>query len=112
MRTKAVLLSLLLAASGSAAAREVSPTPPMGWNSWDAYGLTIDEADFKANAAELARLHAYGWTYAVIDQGWYMRHPSGDKLQSRDFVWDANGILVPAENRFPSAAGGKGFKRF
>lgn len=29
---------------------EVAPTPPMGWNSWDSFGLTIDEANFKANA--------------------------------------------------------------
>ncbi len=23
------------------------PDPPMGWNSWDSYGTTIDEAQFK-----------------------------------------------------------------
>jgi len=28
-------------------AQNPAPTPPMGWNSWDAYGLTINEADFK-----------------------------------------------------------------
>ncbi|MFK2918918.1 glycoside hydrolase family 27 protein [Dyella koreensis] len=82
----------------------------MGWNSWDSFGLTIDEADFKANAAVLAGLHGYGWTYAVIDQGWYMRHPFGDTLQSRDYALDANGLLVPALNRFPSASDGQGFK--
>ena len=32
----------------------------MGWNSWDAYGLTIDEADFKANAAVLAKYKRNG----------------------------------------------------
>ncbi len=26
----------------------VAPTSPMGWNSWDAYGLTIDEANCRA----------------------------------------------------------------
>ena len=107
--TRALLISLL-AISAGAAAQEVSPTPPMGWNSWDAYGLTIDESDFKANAAVLAGLRDRGWTYAVIDQGWYMRNPFGDKLQSRDYVLDANGLLVPALNRFPSAADGQGFK--
>ena len=48
------------------------PIFAMGWNSWDSYGLTIDEADFKANATVLAGLRAHGWSYAVIDQGWYM----------------------------------------
>jgi hypothetical protein len=30
----------------------------MGWNIWDAYGFTINEAQFKANAAALAALKA------------------------------------------------------
>jgi Alpha-galactosidase len=107
---RTVLLTTLLAMAGVAAAQDISPTPPMGWNSWDAFGLTIDEADFKANATVLAGLRGYGWTYAVIDQGWYMRHPFGDTLQTRDYALDANGLLVPALNRFPSAAAGQGFK--
>ncbi|MGO4700791.1 glycoside hydrolase family 27 protein [Dyella sp. 2RAB6] len=107
---RAALLICLLAMSGTLPAKEVSPVPPMGWNSWDAYGLTIGEADFKANAATLATMRAYGWTYAVIDQGWYMRHPLANTLQQRDYALDANGLLVPALNRFPSAAHGQGFK--
>jgi hypothetical protein len=82
----------------------------MGWNSWDAYGFTIDETEYKANAAVLAGLHPYGWTYAVIDEGWYMGNPFGDKLQARDYQLDANGLLVPSVERFPSAAGRAGFK--
>jgi alpha-galactosidase len=31
----------------------VANTPPMGWNSWDAYGLTITEAQFRANVSVL-----------------------------------------------------------
>ena len=110
-RTRIVLLLILmLAMAGMAAAKEASPTPPMGWNSWDSFGFTIDEADFKANASVLAGLRGYGWTYVVIDQGWYMRNPYGDKLQTRDYAMDAHGLLVPALDRFPSAAHGQGFK--
>ena len=54
----------------------------MGWNSWDAYGFTIDEEQFKANATVLAALQQYGWKYAVIDEGWYMANPAGKKLGS------------------------------
>ena len=99
----------LLCATCATPAREVAPTPPMGWNSWDAYGLTIDEAAFKANALELTKLHPYGWTYAVIDEGWYMANPFGDKLQNRQYVLDAHGLLIPASARYPSAAGDQGF---
>jgi alpha-galactosidase len=107
---RAALLPVLLTMAGAAAAQHISPTPPMGWNSWDAYGFTINEPDFKANAAELAKLRAYGWTYAVIDQGWYMSNPFGDKLQTRGYALDTNGILIPAIRRFPSSAHGQGFK--
>lgn len=82
----------------------------MGWNSWDAYGLTIGEADFKANALALAKLRPYGWNYAVIDEGWYMGNPFGDQLAHRDYQLDAHGLLIPAPNRFPSSANGRGFK--
>jgi hypothetical protein len=65
-RLISALLSLgLLVAAVAASAQNVAPAPPMGWNSWDAYGFTIDEAEFKANVAELAKLRAYGWSYAV-----------------------------------------------
>jgi len=82
----------------------------MGWNSWDAYGFTINEADFKANAAVLSKLKPLGWTYAVIDEGWYMGNLSGKTEQTRNYQLDAHGLLIPAASRFPSAADGTGFK--
>src|SRR5215467_15459516 len=93
---RALLAIALLVLSVPTWAREVAPTPPMGWNSWDSYGLTLDEADFKANALELSKLRSYGWTYAVIDEGWYMGNPYGDKLQNRQYFLDAQGRLIPA----------------
>ena len=99
-----------LAAAASAAAQRVAQTPPMGWNSWDAFGFTINEADFKANAAVLAGLKQYGWKYAVLDEGWYMENPLGDELETRQYRLNAHGLLVPVVSRFPSAAGGRGFK--
>jgi hypothetical protein len=91
-------------------AQTAAPTPPMGWNSWDAYGLTIDEADFRANVKVLAGMEQFGWQYAVIDEGWYMQDPFASKLETRKYLWDANGILIPVESRFPSSANGAGFK--
>jgi hypothetical protein len=82
----------------------------MGWNSWDAYGFTIDEADFKANAKVLAGVKQFGWQYMVIDEGWYMDNPFGENLEQRKYLWNGNGILIPVPNRFPSAANGAGFK--
>ena len=39
-----------------------APTPPMGWNSWDSYGLTITEVQFQDNVGVLAQtLKPHGW---------------------------------------------------
>ena len=48
-----------------------APTPPMGWNSYDYYDTTVDEAAVKANADYMAKhLKAYGWEYIVVDIQW------------------------------------------
>ena len=107
---RAMLAVAFLWSASAALAREVAPTPPMGWNSWDSYGLTLDEADFRANAQALAKLRSYGWTYAVIDEGWYMGNPFGDKLQNRQYLLDSKGLLIPAPARFPSSAGNQGLR--
>ena len=102
--------SLLLTLCAALSAQSVAPAPPMGWNSWDAYGFTIDEAQFKANAEVLAGMKQLGWQYAVIDEGWYMRNPAGRDLAERNYLYDGNGLLMPDVSRFPSAADGAGFK--
>ena len=51
-----------------------APTPPMGWNSYDYYDTTVDEAAVKANADYMAKhLKAYGWEYIVVDIQWYAK---------------------------------------
>jgi alpha-galactosidase len=105
-----LLFAAIAIAPSIASAQTLAPTPPMGWNSWDAYGLTINEADFKANATVLAGIKQYGWQYAVVDEGWYMEDPFGGKPEKQKSVFDANGRLIPALNRFPDAANGAGLK--
>ncbi|MBG8553428.1 NPCBM/NEW2 domain-containing protein [Hymenobacter guriensis] len=88
-------------------------TPPMGWNSWDCYGPTVTEAEVKANADYMARnLKSSGWEYVVVDIRWYVGNDTAHGYNEKDPAWniDQYGRFVPAPNRFPSAAGGKGFK--
>ncbi len=103
-------LAFVSGALRSASAQNPAPTPPMGWNSWDAYGLTIGEADYRTNTQVLASIRQYGWQYSVIDEGWYMKDPFGATLEARKYIWDENGILIPDPARFPSAANNAGFK--
>jgi alpha-galactosidase len=106
------LLCFLIGTMFRPDARAEAPaaTPPMGWNSWDAYGFTLDEATFKQNAVVLAGLRRYGWQYAVIDEGWYMRNPDGADRDTRGYQLDGHGRLIPAPNRFPSAAQDNGLR--
>jgi alpha-galactosidase len=101
-------------AAESAPARFLSwaPTPPMGWNSWDCFATTINEAQTKAQADYLAaHLKKHGWQYLVVDIQWYEPGANGyDYRKDAPLVMDAWGRLLPAENRFPSAANGAGFK--
>jgi hypothetical protein len=106
----AAIFSVMISAATLCPAQSPAPIPPMGWNSWDAYGLTINESDYRANATQLARMEQFGWKYAVIDEGWYMQNPFGHHVAERKYQWNANGILIPSLSRFPSAADGAGFK--
>jgi alpha-galactosidase len=102
----------LAAPQASQQTDELAPTPPMGWNSWDSYGTTITEDDFKANARWLAEhLKSYGWQYAVVDMEWFVTNPSAEgNSKNSQFSIDGNGRYIPAPNRFASAANGAGFK--
>ena len=88
-------------------------TPPMGWNSWDCYGPTVTEQEVKANADYMAEhLKQYGWEYIVVDIRWFVENTKAHGYNQRDpkYVMDEFGRFLPAENRFPSAVEGKGFK--
>lgn len=88
-------------------------TPPMGWNSWDCYGPTVREHEVKANADYMAKyLKEYGWEYIVVDIRWFVENTTAGGYNQEDprYVLDEYGRYLPAVNRFPSAAGGNGFK--
>jgi len=84
----------------------------MGWNSWDCYGASVTEEEVRANALYLAtHLKASGWEYVVVDIQWY--EPGANSSLYRKYVplaMDEWSRLIPAPNRFPSAAGGRGFR--
>lgn len=78
----------------------------MGWNSWDSYGLTITEQQFRANVDVLVKqLKPFGYNTAVIDEGWFFFNPE-DRPHEEKLVYaiDANGRYVPVPGtRFPSS---------
>jgi len=84
---------------------------PLGWNSWDCYGAAVDEATVRRNAEFMAgHLKKYGWKYIVVDIQWYEPLASNHEYHNfTELCMDEYSRLIPAPNRFPSSAGGKGF---
>jgi hypothetical protein len=91
---------------------ECAKTPPMGWNSWDCYGASVTEEQLKGNADYMAKyMKEFGWEYIVCDIQWY--EPKAKSTEYNHFYpleTDGYSRLIPAVNRFPSSACGKGFK--
>ena len=83
----------------------------MGWNSWDCYGAAVTEDIVRQNAKFMAEnLKQFGWEYVVVDIQWY--EPNANSHEYHPFTelcMDEYSRLIPAPNRFPSSADGKGF---
>lgn len=89
----------------------LAATAPMGWNSWDCYGPSVTEETVRKNAEFMAKhLKRYGWEYIVVDIQWYEPTASIHAYHPfADLCMDEYSRLIPAVNRFPSSAGGRGF---
>jgi len=70
---------------------KLSLTPPMGWNSWNCWGLSVSQEKVVSTIDHFVAkgLVDHGWTYVNIDDGW--------EAASRD----KNGILNSNE-KFPN----------
>jgi alpha-galactosidase len=64
-------------------------TPPMGWNSWNCWGLSVDDTKVRAAADAFisSGLADHGWTYINIDDGWEAqeRTKKGELLTNEKF---------------------------
>ena len=89
-----------------------APRPPMGWNSWDCYGTTVTEAEVLANAEFMAEhLLVHGWDTVVVDIDWSDPTARSHGYNSgAPLAMDGCGRLIPDPGRFPSSAGGAGFR--
>lgn len=87
---------------------EKTKHPPCGWNSFDSYGLFIDETRALANLeAFVEKLQPSGFEYFCIDGGWYSDYAflsdSTARIDKREAVnhMDEWGRFVPSPSRFP-----------
>jgi len=73
---------------------KIGLTPALGWNSWNAWGLSVDDKKVRISAKAMAdRLSAHGWAYINIDDGWEaeQRLPDG-KIATNSKFPDMKGL--------------------
>jgi alpha-galactosidase len=89
---KVMVFAIFVTSCSSEGASKLALTPPMGWNSWNAFEADIDEKKIKpiADAMVDSGMRDAGYTYLVLDDGWM--------ADSRD----SDGNLVADPNKFPS----------
>ena len=85
-------------------------TPPLGWNSYDSYGIFANEDVLEKNLTAFAeKLAPHGYEYFVLDAGWYHDFPIDEKTgfpfdtstPSETYLND-HGVLTPSPTLFPS----------
>jgi alpha-galactosidase len=64
----------------------IALTPPLGWNSWNCWGLAVDEGKVVASAKTFIAkgLADHGWTYINIDDGWEIKGDSAAPKRDGD----------------------------
>ena len=80
------------------------PTPPMSWNSYNAWGTSLTVEETPANARYIIAARCYDSVSPYDDRN-FTGERAGVKLFADEF-----GRLLPATNRFPSAGDGKGLE--
>ena len=81
-------------------------SPIRGWNTYLSYGEVPDEHTILLNAKFMAtHMLKAGYRVVSLDWGWWFDNKGGVTM-------DETGRYQPAADRFPSSAGGKGFKPF
>ncbi|TDW99449.1 putative Ig domain-containing protein [Dinghuibacter silviterrae] len=68
---------------------QIALTPALGWNSWNCWGLSVNDAKVRAAADAMNRsgLINHGWTYINMDDGWERdtRNPQGEVVPNNKF---------------------------
>lgn len=90
--TKSSSSSSVRSSSSPTIPEGATATPPMGWNSWNAYGTNVSETDVKKIADKLVSsgMRDAGYIYVNLDDNWMAKER------------DSNGKLQGDPARFPN----------
>lgn len=93
--------------------QQIAQKPPLGWNSFDSYGVYLHEEAAYANLEAMAeKLKPHGYEYFVIDNGWFGEyrlqegtHYPAEKHAS-DIRINEYGYYLPSKVYFPGGLEG------
>jgi alpha-galactosidase len=89
----AIAIAAALALASSSAVAQ-APTPPMGWNPWNAFHTEVDEARIMANAEALRRtgLADAGYRYVNMDDGWWRTRRADGRIEVRTGMFPSGAL--------------------
>lgn len=69
-------------------------TPPLGWNSWNAWGMAVSDERVRqsANGMITSGLVNHGWTYINIDDGWQGERDADGNILTNEKFPDMEGL--------------------
>ena len=75
-------------------------TPPLGWNTWNTFGLNIHEELILESAKVIVNsgLRDAGYTYVVLDDGWSLPQRGADGCLAADPKKFPRGIRALADD--------------
>lgn len=88
--------------------KRLAEKPPLGWNSFDAYGVYLHQQAAMENLEAFAeKLQPHGYEYFVIDLGWYAEYEFfpgtnfPNERHAKDIHIDEYGLYEPSVCYFP-----------
>lgn len=111
MRIAICIFIVLLSASCQSvnSVESLTKTPPMGWNSFDSYGVYLHEKAAMDNLEAFAeKLKPYGYEYFVIDAGWFGEFELQEgtlyskEIHAKNLNINEYGLLQPSMTYFPN----------
>jgi alpha-galactosidase len=92
--------------------KNLAPKPPLGWNSFDSYGVYLHhEAAMENLKAMVKLLKPHGYEYFVIDGGWYGEFKLVEgtlypkEKHAQNVHYNEYGVYQPSKTYFPKGFG-------
>ena len=91
---RVLMMMILLAGTARSQRPELAATPPLGWNTWYAFGCQVTDADVRATVDAMASngMKGAGYEYVSLDDCWQGGRDSEGRIHSNDHFPDMKAL--------------------